>query len=177
MSWRGVWFFTLGLLVAGSPGYALPLFARQYGVDCNQCHSIAPRLNRFGLAFQANHYNWPGGKPPARKSGGKSVLPALPVSGLATFSGEENQTGGKSTANFRTLELFVANGFGVGRQRRGGYFVDALAATRNPDAREGDLGKAVVALPVLGRRGQGALTVGQFRSEERRVGKECRSRW
>ena len=162
MSWRGVWLLTLGLLAAGSPGYALPLFARQYGVDCNQCHSIAPRLNPFGLAFQANHYNWPGGKPPARKSGGKSVLPALPVSGLATFSGAENQTEGKSTADFHTLELFVANGFGVGRQSRGGYFVDALAATREEDGRVGDLEKAFVSLPVVGRRGEGGLTVGQF---------------
>src|SRR6266566_8942485 len=101
MSWRGVWLLTLGLLVAGSPGYALPMFARQYGVDCNQCHSIAPRLNPFGLAFQANHYNWPGGKPSTSKAAAKSEGLGLPISGLATFSGEDNRTERTSTAHFR----------------------------------------------------------------------------
>src|SRR5437588_3210690 len=120
MSWRGVWLLTLGLLVAGSPGYALPMFARQYGVDCNQCHSIPPRLNPFGLAFQANHYNWPGGSAPARKSARPSGLAALPVSGLAMFSGEDNRAERKSTADFRALELFVSNGFGAGRERSAG---------------------------------------------------------
>jgi hypothetical protein len=162
MNGRTLFVLIGGLLAAGSPGYALPLFARQYGVDCNQCHSIAPRLNPFGLAFQANHYNWPGKKPLPGTSGRKSGLPPLPFSGLATFSGEDNRTVGKSAADFHTLELFVVNGFGVGRQRRGSYFVDALAATREDDGREGDLEKAFVSLPVVGRRGEGALTVGQF---------------
>jgi hypothetical protein len=151
-----------GLLLAGSPGYALPVFARRYGETCQKCHSIPPRLNAFGLAFQANRYNWPGGKPPAAKSRQKSGLAALPISGMATFSVEDNRTEQKTTGNFRTLELFAANGFGLGQKRRGGYFVDVLAATTNVGERAGNLGKAFVTLPVAGRRGQGALTVGQF---------------
>src|SRR5207248_2081674 len=151
-----------GLLLAGSPGYALPVFARRYGETCQKCHSIAPRLNSFGLAFQANHYNWPGKRPARDKAARQSEGLGLPLSGLATFSGEDNRTERTSTAHFRALELFVANGFGVGPMRRGGYFVDAVAATRNEDDREGDLEKAFATLPVAGRRGQGALTVGQF---------------
>jgi hypothetical protein len=152
----------IGMMSVGGRCHALPEFARQYGETCQKCHSIPPRLNAFGLAFQANHYNWPGAKPPPGKSGRKSDLAALPFSGLATFSWEDNRTEGKSTSHFRALELFVAHGFGVGRQRRGGYFVDAIAATRDEDDREGNLEKAFVSLPMVGRRGQGALTLGQF---------------
>src|SRR5437867_1672852 len=114
MMGRALCLLTLALLAAGSPAQALPVFARQYGVECKECHSLPPRLNPFGLAFQANHYNWPGKKPAPGKPGRRSGLSALPISGLATFSAEDNRTEGKSTANFRTLELFVANGFGVG---------------------------------------------------------------
>jgi hypothetical protein len=56
----------------------------------------------------------------------------------------------------------VANGFRVGQARRGGYFVDTVAATTEEDEREGNLEKAFVALPVVGHSGQGALAVGQF---------------
>jgi hypothetical protein len=152
----------MGMLAVGGPCHALPVFARQYGETCQKCHSIAPRLNPFGLAFQANHYNWPGKKPTPGKPGRKSKIRALPFSGVATFTGEDNRTEGKSTGKFSELEIFAANGFGVGRQRRGGYFVDTIAATREEDERAGNLEKAFVALPVVGRRGQGALTVGQF---------------
>jgi hypothetical protein len=127
----------MGMTAVGGRCHALPVFARRYGETCQKCHSIPPRLNSFGLAFQANHYNWPGKEPPPGKSGHKSDLAALPFSGLATFSWEDNRTEGKSTADFRTLELFVSNGFGAGRPRRGGYFADVIAATREEDERGG----------------------------------------
>ena len=47
-------------LMMAQPAHALPKFAREYGVTCQQCHSVPPRLNAFGLAFQANNFNWPG---------------------------------------------------------------------------------------------------------------------
>jgi len=152
----------IGMMAVGGRCHALPEFARQYGETCQKCHSIPPRLNSFGVAFQANFYNWPGGKPPTGKSDRKSNVLALPFSGVATFRLEDNRTERKTTSNFRSLELFVSNGFGVGQQRRGGYYVDAIAVTREEDERDGNLEKAFVSLPVLGRRGQGALTVGQF---------------
>jgi hypothetical protein len=152
----------MGMTAVGGRCHALPVFARRYGETCQKCHSIPPRLNSFGLAFQANHYNWPGKEAPPGKSGHKSDFAALPLSGLATFSWEDNRTEGKSTADFRTLELFVSNGFGAGRPRRGGYFADVIAATREEDERAGNLEKAFVTLPVVGRRGEGALTMGQF---------------
>ena len=37
--------FCLALQTQPPPARALPVFARQYGVSCNACHSIAPKLN------------------------------------------------------------------------------------------------------------------------------------
>jgi len=62
-------------LISGRPSRALPAYSRRYGVSCQTCHSIPPRLNRFGLAFQANHFNWLGGLPPAYHA----ALAALPA--------------------------------------------------------------------------------------------------
>lgn len=154
----GRWLVAVVLLAAGGPGEALPKFAREYGVTCETCHSVAPRLTPFGLAFQANHYNWPGGSAPRSKAGTQASL----ISGLATFSQEDNRTDGKSTAAFRALELFAADGFRVGGERRGGYFVNGVAATTSSDEHVGNLAKAFVALPIVGRRGQWALAAGQF---------------
>src|SRR5438876_9073576 len=106
MNGRTLFVLAGGLLLAASPGYALPVFARRFGETCQKCHSIAPRLNRFGLAFQANHYNWPGKKPTAGKSGRNSKLRALPFSGVATVTGEDNRTERKSTGKFSELEIF-----------------------------------------------------------------------
>jgi hypothetical protein len=183
----------MGMLAVGGPCHALPEFARQYGLECQKCHSVPPRLNSFGLAFQANYFNLPPAKPPAgnppvsTKGSGtiQSAAPAatprsgnppvskggagfppifgsFPISGIATFSLEANRTEGKTTANFRELELFFVRGFLAGTGRPGGGIVEAVAATTEQDERAGKLGKAMVALPVTGRRGQGSLIVGQL---------------
>jgi hypothetical protein len=39
---------------------AIPLFAHQYGVTCQKCHSVIPHLNEFGAAFLANGERFPG---------------------------------------------------------------------------------------------------------------------
>nr|MDQ3308588.1 hypothetical protein [Gemmatimonadota bacterium] len=41
------------------PAHAIPQWARQYNVSCNQCHVQPPKLNRFGGEFLANNYQWP----------------------------------------------------------------------------------------------------------------------
>ena len=60
---RRVWkMIFIGLLlasfVAGSVerGYAIPAFARKYGLPCSACHIGWPILNNFGLAFKDNGY-------------------------------------------------------------------------------------------------------------------------
>ena len=39
-------------LAWGTPAQAMPVFARQYDMTCNVCHSAFPRLNKFGETFR-----------------------------------------------------------------------------------------------------------------------------
>ena len=51
-----------GLLLGLASGraQAIPLFAHQYGVTCQKCHSVIPHLNEFGAAFLAYGERLPG---------------------------------------------------------------------------------------------------------------------
>src|SRR5438105_4180767 len=122
------------LLSAARPSLALPKWSREYRVTCQMCHTTPPRLNYFGLVFQANHFNWPTESGPAPRRGLKSA----PISGIATSSVEADRNEHKTTANFRDLEFFLADGFRVGSTRTGGYFADLHAATTEQDVGEGD---------------------------------------
>src|SRR5437588_10733749 len=114
MRYRGIGpgLLVLALLAAGRPVGAVPKFAREYGVGCEKCHSVPPRLNAFGQAFQANNFNWPEAKPPAHNRG----LNAFPVSGIAHFSYEDNRSEATRSTKFRELELFFTDGFRVGKR-------------------------------------------------------------
>ncbi len=59
LRWSG---FLALMAAAGWPGQAraVPLFAHRYGVSCQTCHSIVPRLNGFGESFKQAGYRWPG---------------------------------------------------------------------------------------------------------------------
>jgi len=43
-------------LAASEPAFAIPAFARKYGLRCSACHEAWPKLNNFGLAFRDNGY-------------------------------------------------------------------------------------------------------------------------
>jgi hypothetical protein len=49
-------FLTAFVSVTSQPGYAIPAFARKYGLPCSACHIGWPILNNFGLAFKDNGY-------------------------------------------------------------------------------------------------------------------------
>src|SRR3712207_9188695 len=100
------------------------------------------------------------------------VLPGL-VKRRASLAGELEA----AQAKVRQLHADIAALDAVIRQYDPAYPVDAIA-TKRPRSATGevtgaDMGRTV--LDVL-RRAGGPLTIAQ-RSEERRVGKECRSRW
>lgn len=139
-----------------SKTHALPIYTRRFGVSCDTCHTVAPALNSFGLAFQANHFNWPDGKPPQNRLG----LAAIPISGLATYSSVRDNTFNLTTDQFDSLELFASTGFKYDHGMEGGYFVDYFAGTGN--FIWGELGDAFVSVPVAGPHGEAAVTVGQF---------------
>ena len=46
----------IGLGVVPRTAYAVPAFARKYGLPCSACHEAWPKLNNFGLAFRDNGY-------------------------------------------------------------------------------------------------------------------------
>jgi len=49
-----LWLATL--LVPLEPAYAVPAFARKYGLPCSACHEAWPMLNHFGQTFKDNGY-------------------------------------------------------------------------------------------------------------------------
>jgi hypothetical protein len=40
----------------GRPAYAIPAFARKYGLPCSACHEAWPKLTNFGQVFRDNGY-------------------------------------------------------------------------------------------------------------------------
>ena len=58
--YKSFWILTLFLAcfvsTASQPGYAIPAFARKYGLPCSACHIGWPVLNNFGLQFKDNGY-------------------------------------------------------------------------------------------------------------------------
>lgn len=46
----------LALLAGVQPAYAIPAFARKYGLPCSACHQAWPMLNNFGQTFKDNGY-------------------------------------------------------------------------------------------------------------------------
>lgn len=146
---------TCALFTPPQPSQALPVYSRRYQVPCEACHTVPPALNATGLAFQANHFNWPGGPPRSR-----ALLAQIPISGLATWDSFDNLTGQQTTSGFQTLQLFATDGFPLGRAGNGGYFVDDFVYVNGGTA--GAFGNAFVSLPVAGPGGALSLTAGQF---------------
>jgi hypothetical protein len=103
----------LALAVAAAcgsvPAEAIPLFARQYQVTCEKCHSVIPHLNEFGAAFLAYGYRIPGVKP----------APTFPVSIKANLvDSSANQGSGPNGAGLPKaivdeVETFLAGAIGT----------------------------------------------------------------
>src|SRR5579872_759136 len=102
------------LLVAGlrsRPVLAIPIFAHQYGVTCEKCHSVIPHLNAFGAAFMASGYRIPGVKPG----------PAFPIAAkMNLVASTENQGDGLPKDVVDEIETFTAGAIG----ERASYLVE-----------------------------------------------------
>lgn len=98
---------------------AIPIFAREYGVTCEKCHSVIPELNAFGADFVAFGYRIPGVKPGA-------VFP-LSIKVNVVDSSERQGAGpdgaGLPKAIVDEIELFTAGAIGS----RASYFVEQYA--------------------------------------------------
>ena len=100
----------IGLLLA------IPLFAHQYGVTCQKCHTVIPHLNEFGAHFLASGDRIPGVQPG----------PAFPLAAKANLvDSSENQGDGVNGAGLPKaivdeVELFTAGAIGA----RGSFFFE-----------------------------------------------------
>ena len=101
-------------LVSGArqiPASAIPLFAHQYGVTCEKCHSVIPHLNEFGTAFMASAYRIPGLWPGS----------AIPIAGKMNLADSSAYQGpGLPKAIVDEIEAFTAGAIGS----RASYFVE-----------------------------------------------------
>ncbi|GAC1427579.1 MAG: hypothetical protein NVSMB5_22360 [Candidatus Velthaea sp.] len=95
------------------PAAALPLFAHQYGLSCQKCHAVVPRLNDFGQAFMENGYRLPGGQ----RHG--NVVPLSTKINLA-YTSEPDSTG-LPRAVVDEIELLTGGTIGS----RANYFVES----------------------------------------------------
>jgi hypothetical protein len=78
---------------------AIPYFAHEYGMVCQKCHSVIPRLNDFGLAFMDHGYTLPGATP------GRAFPFATKIN--LAYSSEPDRSGlPKGTVD--EVELFLA---------------------------------------------------------------------
>jgi hypothetical protein len=106
----------LACLLVPRPADAIPLFAHQYGVSCEKCHSVIPHLNEFGAAFLASGDRIPGVQPG----------PAFPLAAKGNFvASSERQGGGPDGAGLPKeivdeIEVFTAGAIGT----RASYLVE-----------------------------------------------------
>ena len=97
----------------------IALFAHQYGVTCQKCHTVIPHLNDFGAHFLASGDRIPGVQPG----------PAFPFAMKANLlDSSENQGDGPNgqglpKAIVDEVELFAAGAIGT----RGSFFVEQYA--------------------------------------------------
>lgn len=81
-------FFSFLLLASSlfSSVQAMPVFARQYNMSCNVCHSAYPRLNAFGEQFIANNLRMPNWREQTTINMGdeRLALPKLPPIAIRT---------------------------------------------------------------------------------------------
>lgn len=95
---------------------AIPLFAHQYSVTCEKCHSVIPHLNAFGAAFLAYGERFPG----------ISSGPAIPVAvKMNLVDSSENQGSGPNGAGLPKAIVDEVEAFSTGTiGSRANFFVE-----------------------------------------------------
>ena len=116
-AWSALIFF---LSEAPRPAAAVPLFAHQYGVTCQKCHSVIPHLNAFGAAFLANGERLP------QIAADPDALPVsmkVNLVGSSVNQGSGPNGAGLPKAIVDEIELFASGTIGT----RANYFVEQYA--------------------------------------------------
>ncbi len=96
---------------APRPAVGIPYFAHEFAMTCQKCHSVVPRLNPFGAAFEAHGFALAEARP----------RPAFPVAvKLNSAYTSESDPSGLPKATLDEVELFVAGRLGT----RSNYFIE-----------------------------------------------------
>ncbi|GAC1528227.1 MAG: hypothetical protein NVS2B8_15240 [Vulcanimicrobiaceae bacterium] len=96
------------------PASAIPYFAHENGMSCQKCHSVVPRLNDFGEAFEEHGFAIPGARP-------THAVP-LAVKINSAYTSEADATG-LPKATLDEVEIFLAGRIAS----RANYFVEQYA--------------------------------------------------
>lgn len=102
--------FVLAGLGSAKPAAAIPVFAHRYGLSCQACHTVVPRLTDFGERFEANGFRLPGMR-------ARGAFPAAVKVELAYGSEAE---GGMPKALVDEVEILLGGSIGS----RGSYFAE-----------------------------------------------------
>jgi hypothetical protein len=94
-----------------APASAIPYFAHEYGLTCQKCHTVIPRLNAFGLAFLDHGYQLPGARPDHSVS---------PLSTKVNFVYGSDPGAGEPKAVVDEVEAYLAGTLGP----RTSYFIE-----------------------------------------------------
>ena len=114
------WAVAAVVLFAGwglpGPAAAIPIFAHQYDVTCQKCHSVIPHLNDFGAAFMANGNRIPGVQP----GGAFPLATKINLVDSSANQGSGPDGAGLPKAIVDEVELFTAGAIGT----RASYFAE-----------------------------------------------------
>lgn len=143
--------FSLGLIQLGE---GIPLFGRQYGLECQSCHLQPPKLNLHGEAFAVS------GKSKAVPIAAHS---AIPLSVWASGRFQDNNVRNYSKGTFNRVEI-ISGGFIGSTSLR--YFVEWLPVSNQVESngtirkRSGRFEDLLITIPI---KSDFSATVGQFR--------------
>lgn len=115
-------------LVAGTPAVAIPAFARKYNLTCVHCHTMPPRLTRFGYAFYRAGFRLPEDfQLPDNKA-----IPYTLSNSVSAFSESRLQNinpGGPSGFDFGGVELGLATSIDKSLALRAQYVFSSTSET------------------------------------------------
>ena len=100
----------MALALVPLPAAAIPYFAHEYGMTCQKCHTVVPRLSAFGEAFLQHGYQLPGAVP-------RGAVP-LAVKANIAYAGDVQPDVPKAVVD--EIEVFLAGTAGP----RTNYFVE-----------------------------------------------------
>lgn len=116
------------ILGIGGTAGSMPMFSRKYNLPCAHCHTMPPRLTRFGYAFYRAGFRLPEGF----RVPGNEVIPYTFANSVSAFSESRLQNinpGGPSGFDFGGVELGLATSIDKKLALRAQYVFSSTSET------------------------------------------------